>query len=429
MNTIPLITSDAGLFDRISAIVKDFGSAEVAWISNADDGLDYLNVELPDLAFINFSDTGNDNFALLDNILKDPWLLHSNIIAYCADHEVADRLEKVRSANIVVPLIDDEAERYLPGILDIVARNSRILFQRTIGGDLVQTISGSYNLENNLVEANCYANLLCNYLFNANRIDAKGKRHINVALTEMLINAIEHGNCGISYEEKGTWLENGGTMTGLIDKKCQDPAVRSRCVTFEYSITPTRSTFVIADQGDGFDWRAVKDPGKHENVQELHGRGIKLTQKYTRNLTYNDKGNEVRFEIEHLNDCTNAVPALFQNVPPIGVTTGTTVFRQGEPGDFLYYIAKGHFDVLVNDKRVARLCPDDIFMGEMSFLLNNRRSATVRATSDAVLIRISKKDFVEAIKQKPQYALFLSRLLAQRIARRNAMERGSVPEV
>jgi CRP-like cAMP-binding protein len=115
-------------------------------------------------------------------------------------------------------------------------------------------------------------------------------------------------------------------------------------------------------------------------------------------------------------------------VPPIGVTTGTTVFRQGEPGDFLYYIAKGHFDVLVNDKRVARLSPDDIFMGEMSFLLNNRRSATVRATSDAVLIRISKKDFVEAIKQKPQYALFLSRLLAQRIARRNAMERSSVPE-
>jgi uncharacterized peroxidase-related enzyme len=36
------------------------------------------------------------------------------------------------------------------------------------------------------------------------------------------------------------------------------------------------------------------------------------------------------------------------------------------------------------------------------------------------LIRISKRDFVNAIKVKPHYALFLSRLLAQRVARRNA---------
>ena len=62
---------------------------------------------------------------------------------------------------------------------------------------------------------------------------------------------------------------------------------------------------------------------------------------------------------------------------------------------------------------------DDIFLGEMSFLLNNRRSASVKAVTNGALIRISKKEFVAGIKEKPHYSLFLARLLAQRIERLN----------
>jgi anti-sigma regulatory factor (Ser/Thr protein kinase) len=340
-------------------------------------------------------------------------------VAFCDDHDTSERLEKIRSANIVISLVADDVARHLPRIFDIIANNQRILYQRSLSADLIPTISGSYRLDNDLMEANCYANLLCNYLYNANKIDLRGKMRINVALTEMLINAIEHGNCGITYDEKGAWLDAGNTMAGLIAQKCQDDAVRARRVLFEYTITPNRTTFTIADEGQGFDWRGLRDPAKLENVQELHGRGIKLTRKYTRNLTYNDRGNEATFEIEHAGDCVNAVPALFENMAPLAVKRGDTIFREGEDGDFLYYIVKGRYDIVLEGTVVAWLTADDIFMGEMSFLLNNRRSATVRATTDGVLIRISKKDIVEAIKQKPQYALFLARLLAQRLKRRN----------
>jgi len=65
------------------------------------------------------------------------------------------------------------------------------------------------------------------------------------------------------------------------------------------------------------------------------------------------------------------------------------------------------------------LTPDDIFMGEMSFLLSNRRSATVVSKGKSVLIRISKQDFVNLIKENPHYGIFLARLLAQRLARLN----------
>ena len=55
----------------------------------------------------------------------------------------------------------------------------------------------------------------------------------------------------------------------------------------------------------------------------------------------------------------------------------------------------------------------------MSFLLNNRRSATVRAEIDGKLLKISRKSFVTVIKEFPHYGIFLSKLLARKLVRAN----------
>ena len=65
------------------------------------------------------------------------------------------------------------------------------------------------------------------------------------------------------------------------------------------------------------------------------------------------------------------------------------------------------------------ITPADIFMGEMSFLLNNRRSAAVRAEGDGKLIKIARRDFVMVIKNYPHYGIFLSKLLARKLVRTN----------
>jgi hypothetical protein len=420
MAAVPFIASDPALLDTAAPLVRSCPGlgADLVMVGNVQEAVDFLAVEMPDLAFINFSDAALDSFGLLDRMQKDPWLLHSSIIALC-DDDSGERLEQMRGANIVIALQIEDLDRRLPKVLDIIANNKRILFQRGIGADLVQTISSAFKLQNDTIEVNCYVNLLCNYLYSANKIDAAGKMHVHVSLTEMLLNAVEHGNCGISYDEKGAWLEDGKSMSQLIEKKCHDPTVAAKRVAFEYTIAPDKTTFHIADEGPGFDWRRQKDAVSSGDLHAVHGRGIRMTRKYTQNLQYNERGNALSFEVPHAQDCINDTPALFENLPPIAVKKGDIVIREGEPSDFLYYIAKGHYDVLVHGIPVSTLSPDDIFMGEMSFLLHNRRSATVRATSDGTLIRISKKDFVAAIKQKPHYALFLARLLAQRLQRRH----------
>jgi CRP-like cAMP-binding protein len=55
----------------------------------------------------------------------------------------------------------------------------------------------------------------------------------------------------------------------------------------------------------------------------------------------------------------------------------------------------------------------------MSFLLNNKRSATVIAAKPSKVLIIPKKSFIKIIKQYPNYLVLISRLLAHRLARAN----------
>ena len=57
-----------------------------------------------------------------------------------------------------------------------------------------------------------------------------------------------------------------------------------------------------------------------------------------------------------------------------------------------------------------------MFIGEMAFLLNDRRTATVIALgNDCKLIKIPKTAFLSLIRKNPHYGIFLSKMLAQRL--------------
>lgn len=421
MDTITLISSNTGLYREVEDLLKTSAGADFRGVLLKEPGqaLDFLNMEMPDLALIDCSDPSFDAFGLIRSITDDPWLFHGGIIALCEEYESSEKLEAVKGANIVATIMREDLAKHLPTIMAVVRNNRRILYQRELGADLVSNISGSFKLANDTVEAACYANLVSNFLCTSKRIDVDKKSVLAMSIYEMLINAIEHGNCGINYTEKTAWLEQGRNIGDLIQEKCMQPGIAAKRVTFEYAFLRDCARFLIGDEGGGFDWRSFVEEKHKTEIMELHGRGIVMTKGFTRNLRYNETGNEVSFEITYQKDLTVVTPGLFKFMESREVGGEEIVFNYGETSDYLYYIVKGQYDVIVNDKVISTLCPDDIFMGEMSFLLNNRRSATVKAKIPGKLIQISKKDFVEAIKRKPQYALFLSRLLAQRIQRLN----------
>ncbi len=97
---------------------------------------------------------------------------------------------------------------------------------------------------------------------------------------------------------------------------------------------------------------------------------------------------------------------------------GDVLFRQGDMGDAAYILIEGDAEVLVNSSRgeirVARLGANDI-VGEIAILVDIPRTATVRAETDLVTLRISKELFFRLITEFPQIAVEIMRELAHRL--------------
>jgi serine/threonine-protein kinase RsbW len=68
----------------------------------------------------------------------------------------------------------------------------------------------------------------------------------------------------------------------------------SKLVRFYLRITESTLIMVIEDEGDGFDWRAIKSKSRNvlsDEFQPDHGRGFLIMGDYFDSCKYNDKGN------------------------------------------------------------------------------------------------------------------------------------------
>jgi CheY-like chemotaxis protein/anti-sigma regulatory factor (Ser/Thr protein kinase) len=123
---------------------------------------------------------------------------------------------------------------------------------------------------------------------------------LRFGIYEMLINAVEHGNLGINYEEKTRALEEN-RLNELIHERAAMPDLARRRVHVGCSITPAGLVCTIRDEGAGFDhsiYSSVQDPGQlfEELGTSLHGRGIMLTCLQFDKVEFNEIGNTVRIE-------------------------------------------------------------------------------------------------------------------------------------
>jgi hypothetical protein len=418
MGTIAILSSDDGINDTIRSSVAKFGEEFVpTYLTDKKKIFQHLNYELPEIIVVNCEDKTIKLKGILKEIKSDPWLYSGGFVVLHQELTEQEALKMFAGINIVTVIHRARLRDYTPRLLRILSQNRGILFQRDLHFLLQSNFSGSFILENDPFDLVTYSNLLANFLYNANLIDHERKVRFYVAIMELLINAIEHGNCKISYEEKTALLDAGGDVLELIRQKITDPEISRKKVYLSYRIGPEKSTFRIRDEGHGFDWKSRRQQLGADGLGELHGRGIFMASHYLDNLEYNDKGNEVSFEVPHLTHEEKKVPKVFTDQEEVVFQDGEIVFTQGERSSYMYYIVSGQFEIIANEKRVSVLTPQDIFLGEMSFLLNNQRSAKVRAMGRGVLIKISKESFINAIKERPHYGIFLARLLAQRLVK------------
>lgn len=117
---------------------------------------------------------------------------------------------------------------------------------------------------------------------------------IELGLSELITNAIEHGNLNISYDEKTAVSDKSDAMMELCQRRLLNDEIAARVVTVVYEFDSDECKWTIIDEGNGFDLSKVPDPSQDENPAELfHGRGIMFSRAVFDSVEYHGKGNEV----------------------------------------------------------------------------------------------------------------------------------------
>jgi anti-sigma regulatory factor (Ser/Thr protein kinase) len=422
MAVLGIINSDPDIKKIVeTAFMAASGSGyDLKFLVEKDEILSFLSYEMPEIVIINFSDPVIDISKIIAHITGDRWMLNFGMVGLYSGKDSEEKiLEKYKAANLLTMLDNFRLRSHLVKTVQIIEQSYQIIFQREFTRDLLDGVSGSFTIENDVLAIPLYAGMGAMLLTQRSLIDPDKKMHLQLALGELIVNAMEHGNCGISYEEKTAALEKGISVVELVAERCKDPAIRGKKVEFLWDIGRYITTFVVRDEGPGFDVEAHLEKIARQDALSLHGRGIRMAQIFSSELRYNEKGNEVTIVIKHDEAVEHEVPLGFSKEQILSVNTGDMVLRENETGDYLYYIVSGRYSVFHNRKKVGSLSVQDIFMGEMAFLLNQRRSASVRADGPGKLIRLTRKALVSIIREYPHYGLFLSKLLAKRLVRSN----------
>lgn len=230
---------------------------------------------------------GGDGLELLHRIKAHPLLLHIPVIFQTARGAKEDILEGLRAGAYYYLTKPFEHEQLMAIVKTAV---SDFVFYKKLLNEAEKTMNALSLMKNGAFLFSglddCY-----NVAILLSKLPPV-QDPILIGLAELFINAVEHGNLGISYQEK-TDLIKAGQWTREIQRRLELPEFQHKVVEVSFERTSEKIEFTIQDEGKGFDWESFMeiDPAR---LFDTHGRGIAIanTQCFD-GLQYYGCGNKV----------------------------------------------------------------------------------------------------------------------------------------
>ncbi|MBL7042873.1 MAG: response regulator [Pirellulaceae bacterium] len=170
-------------------------------------------------------------------------------------------------------------ERSYKGLLDCLGRTQFI-----------------FELENNVSLIDPLVDLLQQMMTGMHLCDSTARLRAGVALEHALLNALYRGNLEISPEEMLNTREMlfQGEAPQLVKERLSQPPYCDRKIYLDALLTKKDATFVIRDEGSGFDTSKIPNPGAPDSLEQEGVHGLLLMQTFMDEVVFNDEGNEVR---------------------------------------------------------------------------------------------------------------------------------------
>ena len=228
-----------------------------------------------------------DGMTVMAEVKSTPSLMHIPVImqtAKAAKDDVLEGLKKGAQYYITKPF---EKEAF---VTMLKAAVSGFVYQKSLRDEINQTTRTLALMQNGYFEFRTLqqSKELAALLANA----SSDPERVVLGLSELLTNAIEHGNLEISYDDKTVLIENDNWLNE-VEARLEMPEYKDRMASIEIQRSGNELRYIVRDGGKGFDWQKYVDLDP-ERAFDNHGRGIITAKMYSFDgLEYRGNGNEV----------------------------------------------------------------------------------------------------------------------------------------
>jgi len=109
----------------------------------------------------------------------------------------------------------------------------------------------------------------------------------------------------------------------------------------------------------------------------------------------------------------SALTTFCKNSQFVRLPKNDVLFEEGSPGDVMYVLLQGKLEIYTRNKHIAIRSPFEM-IGELSLISSQPRSASVKANSTSILLRVTKDCFDSYIAPHSKVMLEIMKVLSRR---------------
>ena len=282
-----ILVVDDALADRRLAggLLEKVADWSITYAENGMMALEQLEDQVPDLVLTDLQMPHVNGFELVAAVQASHPLIPIILMTARGSEEIAVKALELGAASYVPkPSLSRDLVETVKRVLASASarRNQHRLMTR-----MNQAV---FVLENDLELISSLASYLRQTVLDRQIFSETDSLRVATALDEALTNAYYHGNLEVSSELRN---KDHSAYRELAEQRRRQLPFRDRRIHVQSTFADGEATFLIRDEGPGFDRSQLPDPSDPENLDRPSGRGIFLMNCFMDEIIFNDVGNEV----------------------------------------------------------------------------------------------------------------------------------------
>lgn len=282
-----LVVDDAAVDRNIAGACVQAEGCVPIYATNGRQALEMIASERPDVVLTDLQMSEVNGLELVRQVRRNHPGLPVILMTAHGSEEVAVQALQAGAASYLPKKI---LRRNLGDVLRNVMASIDAAEERELARELLEESEARFVLGYKPSSSRALIRYLQGDLKRVNFCGEASLLQVCTALAEAVANAIEHGNLELDSKLRES---EDSAYRKLGRQRASRPPYHDRRVRVTARLTGEAATYVVRDEGQGFDPATLPDPTDPANLLRASGRGIMLIRTFMDEVTFNATGTRI----------------------------------------------------------------------------------------------------------------------------------------